>query len=60
MWKRDTMKILVDENIPYGREAFESLGEVTTMAGRAIDATAVADCQPPVISNLQLTNIGTT
>ena len=37
------MKILVDENIPYGREAFASLGEVTTMPGRAMDAAAVAD-----------------
>jgi erythronate-4-phosphate dehydrogenase len=36
------MKILVDENIPYGREAFASLGEVTTMAGRAMDVSAVA------------------
>lgn len=28
--------IVVDENIPYGREAFETLGAVRTMPGRAI------------------------
>lgn len=37
------MKILADENIPYVREAFAGLGEVQTMAGRAMDAERVRD-----------------
>jgi len=42
------VKIVADENIPYVREAFGVLGEVTTLAGRAPSAAAVraADCLP--------------
>jgi erythronate-4-phosphate dehydrogenase len=31
------VKILVDENVPFGRELFGSLGEVTLAAGREVD-----------------------
>lgn len=39
------MRILADENIPYVRDAFSSLGEVTTVSGRAItpDLARTAD-----------------
>ncbi|MFP4173458.1 MAG: 4-phosphoerythronate dehydrogenase PdxB [Candidatus Hydrogenedentota bacterium] len=39
------MRIVADENIPYVREAFEGLGEIETMPGRAMDAAAVRDAR---------------
>ncbi len=36
------MKIIADENIPFAREAFGTLGEVTLVAGRALSAEHVA------------------
>jgi len=36
------MKIIADENIPFAREAFDTLGEVTLAAGRALSAEHVA------------------
>ncbi len=50
------MKIIVDENMPYGREAFSTLGDVTTMAGRAIDAAAVADAELLAIRSITKVN----
>lgn len=40
------MKIIADENIPYAREAFASLGEVTTLPGRHLQNSDVqhGDC----------------
>lgn len=40
-----TRKIVVDENIPYGREAFGTLSEVRTMAGRAITPVDLRDAE---------------
>jgi len=37
------MKILADENIPLAREAFSRLGEVETIAGRAITRARLSD-----------------
>ena len=37
------MKILADENIPYVKEVFSHLGEVVTVAGRAITREKAAD-----------------
>jgi erythronate-4-phosphate dehydrogenase len=37
------MKIIADENIPFVREAFSTLGDVTTLAGRAVTAESVRD-----------------
>jgi erythronate-4-phosphate dehydrogenase len=37
------MKIIIDENMPYAREAFSTLGEVVSMAGRAITADDARD-----------------
>ncbi len=38
-----TMKIIADENIPFVREAFSTLGDVTTLAGRAMTPAAIHD-----------------
>jgi erythronate-4-phosphate dehydrogenase len=37
------MNILIDENIPYGREAFEALGTVETAPGRGITREMLLD-----------------
>ncbi|MBI5684609.1 MAG: 4-phosphoerythronate dehydrogenase [Verrucomicrobia bacterium] len=46
------MKIIVDENIPFGREAFGRLGEVVTMHGRKMDAAAVRDADMLIIRSI--------
>ena len=46
------MKILVDENIPFGREAFGRLGDVVTMHGRKMDAAAVRDADMLIIRSI--------
>lgn len=50
------MKIIVDENMPYGKEAFSTLGGVVTMAGRAMDAAAVADADILAIRSVTKVN----
>jgi len=37
--------IVADENIPYVREAFASLGEVTTVPGRSLTRSALAEAE---------------
>jgi erythronate-4-phosphate dehydrogenase len=37
------MKIVADENIPFVKECFSSIGDVTTVSGRQIDPDAVKD-----------------
>ena len=37
------MKILVDENMPYARDLFSRLGEVTAVPGRPIPVAQLAD-----------------
>jgi len=39
------VRIVADENIPYVREAFASLGEVATIPGRGLTRAAVADAE---------------
>ncbi|MBI5395925.1 MAG: 4-phosphoerythronate dehydrogenase [Verrucomicrobia bacterium] len=46
------MKIVVDENIPFGREAFGRLGDVVTMHGRKMDAAAVRDADMLIIRSI--------
>ena len=46
------MKILVDENIPFGREAFGRLGDVVAMHGRKMDAAAVRDADLLIIRSI--------
>ena len=50
------MKIVVDENIPYGREAFESLGEVVTLPGRAIAPEHVRDAELLMVRSITKVN----
>ncbi len=50
------MKIIVDENMPYGFEAFSTLGDVVTMPGRRIDAAAVADADILAIRSITKVN----
>ena len=38
------MRIVADENMPFAREAFSHLGEVSLLPGRSMDAQSVADC----------------
>ena len=46
------MNILIDENIPFAREAFASLGRVTTAAGRAILPEMVHDVEILVVRSI--------
>jgi erythronate-4-phosphate dehydrogenase len=39
------VRIVADENIPYVREAFASLGEVTVLRGRGLTRATVADAE---------------
>jgi len=50
------MKIVVDENIPYGREAFGSLGEVVTVSGRAIAPDHVRDAELLMVRSVTKVN----
>lgn len=40
-WSSGTLKVIADENIPFVREAFEALGDVVVMSGRAMSAEMV-------------------
>lgn len=46
------MKMIVDDNIPFAREVFGSLGEVHLVPGRAIDATLVRDAEILVLRSI--------
>ncbi|MCX7827235.1 MAG: 4-phosphoerythronate dehydrogenase [Verrucomicrobiae bacterium] len=46
------MKIVVDENIPFGREAFGQLGDVRTVRGRTMDAAAVRDADLLIVRSV--------
>lgn len=50
------MKIIVDENIPYGREAFSRLGEVITLPGRAISPVDVRDAELLLVRSITKVN----
>ena len=52
------MRIVADENIPYVREAFSALGDVTTMSGRAMDAGAVRDADVLLVRSITKVNGG--
>ncbi|MEC4672539.1 MAG: 4-phosphoerythronate dehydrogenase [Nitrospirota bacterium] len=64
------MKIVVDENVPFAKEAFSSLGEVTLVPGRAIgpkdlqDATvlvvrSITKIDAPLLKNSTIRFVGT-
>lgn len=50
------MKIVIDENIPYGAEAFETLGEVRAMSGRDVTRDAVKDADMLVVRSITKVN----
>jgi erythronate-4-phosphate dehydrogenase len=50
------MKIIVDENIPYGKEAFGTLGDVQTVHGRKITRETVADADALVVRSITKVN----
>ena len=52
------MKILADENIPYVREAFASLGDVVTMSGRAMTRDDTRDAELLLVRSITKVNAG--
>jgi erythronate-4-phosphate dehydrogenase len=50
------MKIVVDENMPFGREAFETLGEVVTAPGRGIDSALLRDAELLLVRSVTKVN----
>lgn len=50
------MKIIVDENIVFGREAFGTLGRVTTAAGRSLTNEQVADAEAMIVRSVTKVN----
>ncbi|HNY32262.1 MAG TPA: 4-phosphoerythronate dehydrogenase [Fibrobacteria bacterium] len=46
------MKVVVDENIPYAREAFASVGEVCPVPGRSIGPNQVEDAEVLVVRSV--------
>ncbi len=50
------MRIVVDENMPYGLEAFSTLGDVITMPGRSIDPAATASADILAIRSITTVN----
>jgi erythronate-4-phosphate dehydrogenase len=50
------MRIVADENIPYVRDAFGALGDVTTISGRAISADAVRDADILLVRSITKVN----
>lgn len=50
------MVILVDENVPYGREAFGLLGEVRTAHGRKISREMLAEVDALVVRSITKVN----
>ena len=54
--KFPALKIVLDENIPYGREAFETLGEVVLRPGRAISPEDVRDADMLMVRSITKVN----
>jgi len=52
----DTLRIIADENIPFVAEAFATLGEVTTLPGRAINPQAVRDADVLLVRSITQVN----
>ncbi|MCK5172844.1 MAG: erythronate-4-phosphate dehydrogenase, partial [Planctomycetes bacterium] len=46
------MKIVADENIPFVKEGFGSIGDVVTVSGRAITASVVADADVLLVRSI--------
>ncbi|BBR59805.1 MULTISPECIES: 4-phosphoerythronate dehydrogenase PdxB [Enterobacteriaceae] len=50
------MKILVDENMPYARELFSRLGDVTAVPGRPIPTEALTDADALMVRSVTKVN----
>ena len=50
------MKILVDENMPYARELFSRLGDVTAVPGRPIPVSELADADALMVRSVTKVN----
>ncbi|MFP1792448.1 4-phosphoerythronate dehydrogenase PdxB [Lonsdalea quercina] len=50
------MKILVDENMPYARELFSRLGDVTTVPGRPLPQDALKDADALMVRSVTKVN----
>ncbi|HOE66321.1 MAG TPA: 4-phosphoerythronate dehydrogenase PdxB [Candidatus Hydrogenedentes bacterium] len=50
------MKIVADENIPYAREAFSTLGEVAALPGRTLSPEAVRDADLLMVRSITKVN----
>ena len=50
------MKIVADENIPFVREAFGTLGALSILTGRAMDRSAVADADVLLVRSVTKVN----
>ncbi len=46
------LKILVDENMPYARDLFSRLGEVTAVPGRPIPVAQLADADALMVRSV--------
>jgi len=50
------MKIVVDQNIPLGTEAFSDAGDVVRLAGRSIQRSDLADCVALIVRSITKVN----
>ncbi len=50
------MKIIADENIPFAREAFQDLGNVTTLPGREMQQQDLIDCDCLLVRSVTRVN----
>ncbi len=50
--EEEKVKIIVDENIPFGREAFKNFGEVESYNGREIDASLCKDADALIVRSI--------
>jgi len=46
------MKIVIDENIPFGEEAFSHLGDVTVLPGRQINSESLCDVTALIVRSV--------
>lgn len=52
------MKLVVDENIPQGKEAFETFGDVVFSAGREINNNLLKDADALIVRSITQVNAG--
>lgn len=50
------MKIVIDENIPFGEEAFSHLGDVTVLPGRQINSESLRDATALIVRSVTPVN----